>query len=127
MKIDLCAIGTCLMVFMFLYSGSKKVFTAGKDAETKKLTSLGISEKISPVLMVLAGIFEILASIVAIAYVTKLVKFDKNIFNLALWSLIAFTLLVTALFKFYPKFRPVAITANIAVVGGLLAVLSCNR
>lgn len=126
MKNNLCTIGTILLVFMFLYSGIAKLATRG-EKESEKLTSLGISKPVAPILIMVAGIFEVVASCVVIAYVTNLVKFPQKYFQLTLWSLVAFTALVTILFKFYPKFRPIAITANVAVIGGFLAVLSCNK
>ncbi len=126
MKINLCTIGTILLVFMFLYSGIVKLATRGQK-ESKKLTSLGISKQMAPILIIMAGIFEVVASCVVIAYVTNLVKFPRKYFQITLWSLIAFTVLVTILFKFYPKFLPISITANLAVIGGFLAVLSCNK
>ncbi len=123
---NLCTAGSILLVSMFLYSGSKKVLKLG-NTEVDKLTAFKIPAKAAQALILAAGVFEVIASFIVIAHVTNLMKVSRKVFDLTLWSLVAFTVLVTLLFKFHPKFRPLAVSANIAVVGGLLAVLSCNK
>jgi len=111
---------------MFLYSGSKKVLKLG-NSEVEKLTAFKIPAKTARALILASGVFEVIASLIVIGHVTNLAKVSRKVFDHALWKLVAFTVLVTLLFKFHPKFRPIAVSANIAVVGGLLAVLSCNK
>jgi uncharacterized membrane protein YphA (DoxX/SURF4 family) len=119
MKID--SLAQILLVLMFLYSGTNKVTSLGRK-EMKKLTRLGLSRHHARSLNFLAGILEVTASLIVLLSVTG-VKMGRAK-DIALKALIAFTALVTVLFKIWPRpSKLLGLTANLAVIGGLLLAL----
>jgi uncharacterized membrane protein YphA (DoxX/SURF4 family) len=107
---------------MFLYSGTKKVVTLGKN-EHKKIMRLGISKTPAKVLSFGAGVLEVVASLVVILAVLN-VSVALRYKNLALKALILFTIVVTLLFKIWPQpTKMLGLTANLSVIGGLVLAL----
>ena len=116
------SIATILLVLMFLYSGINKTSSLGKK-EMKKLTSLGLPDNIAQIFNFGAGVMEIVASLVVILAVFK-VNVGLKYKDIALKALIAFTVLVTVLFKIWPMpSKLLGLTSNLAVVGGLILAL----
>jgi uncharacterized membrane protein YphA (DoxX/SURF4 family) len=115
-------IAEIFLVIMFLYSGINKTRSLGKK-EMKKLTGLGLPENIAQILNFAAGVIEIVASIVVILAAFK-VNIGVKYKDIALKVLIAFTALVTVLFKIWPMpSKLLGLTANLAVIGGLILAL----
>lgn len=115
-------IAEVFLVIMFLYSGVNKTFSLGKK-EMKKLAGLGLPDNIAQILNFGAGVLEILASLVVILSVFK-VNFGVKYRDTALKALIAFTVLVTVLFKIWPMpSKLLGLTSNLAVIGGLILAL----
>lgn len=122
MKMNWKSIATVLLVVMFMYSGINKTRSMGKK-EMGKLTNLGIPNKIAQILNLGAGVLEIAASAVVILAVFN-VGIALKYRNMALVTLIAFTVLVTLLFKIWPKpAKLLGLTANLSLVGGLILAL----
>jgi uncharacterized membrane protein YphA (DoxX/SURF4 family) len=116
------SVATIFLVIMFLYSGINKTRSLGKK-EMTKLTGLGIPSKAAQTLNFGAGVLEIVASVIVILAAFN-VGIGLKYRNTALVSLIAFTVLVTLLFKIWPKpAKLLGMTANLAVVGGLILAL----
>jgi len=88
-----------------------------------KLTSLGLPDTIAQIFNFGAGVMEIVASLVVILAVFK-VNVGLKYKDIALKALIAFTVLVTVLFKIWPTpSKLLGLTSNLAVVGGLILAL----
>ena len=117
------SIANILLVLMFLYSGFNKTFSGGKK-EMKKLTRLGLSNNLAQGLNFAAGVFEIVASLIVILSVVT-TKISLQCRNNALRLLIAFTVLVTLLFKIFPQpAKLLGLTANLSLIGGLIISLN---
>ena len=112
-----------LLVLMFLYSGVNKIASGGAK-EKKKLQKMGLTGDASQGLNFLAGIVEVVASLTVIAAAVNCPP-AMHLRRTALTALLLFTILVTLLFKIWPRpTRMLGFTANLAVVGGLLLALN---
>jgi len=119
------SVAEILLVVMFLYSGTKKVVSLGKN-EHKKIMRLGLSETPARVLSFGAGALEVVASLVVILAVFN-VSAAARYKNLALQALIVFTVLVTLLFKIWPgPTKLLGLTSNLSVIGGLILAMYAN-
>lgn len=120
-------IGKIMLLSMFLLSGAKKILKLG-NTETKQFTDVFMMPlKLARVLVFSAGILEVVSLLLVFSGELMRNKPEAKKLRVAgITTLIVFTILVTLLFKFYPKFKPVAALSNLAVLGGLLLALAEN-
>mgnify|MGYP001996783992 CR=1 FL=1 len=115
--------GIALLVTMFLLSGVQKIVKLG-NTQTKQFTDVfKLPHKVAQALVFMAGIIEVAAVVLIIM---GEYQNQKAVTRSGIISLIAFTVLATAAFKVYPKFKTIQFLANMSVLGGLFLYLDCR-
>lgn len=111
------------LTLMFLLSGAQKLVKLG-GTQTRQFTDVfGLSEGLSKALVFGAGIVEVAAVLLILHF--EMTKKKKKMARHAVAALAAFTILVTLLFKVYPKFKMIQALSNLSVFGGLLLYYKC--
>lgn len=109
-----------LIVLMFIISGFDKIISFGKSEMSRFSLKTGLPSDISQIIVLGAGIYEILASGLVL-YGT----FNKDAFlaSIGSYMLILFTILATIIFYTMPlKYKP--FLSNLSVVAGLYLMLN---
>jgi hypothetical protein len=110
-----------VFLLMFFISGSTKVSSLGASESARLATKLpeGIS-RFSQAIVLLAGIFELISSLV-IVYGS--VYDDKDVAIYGIYGLILFTILATLIFYTFPfKYKPAL--SNLSVISGLYLMMN---
>jgi uncharacterized membrane protein YphA (DoxX/SURF4 family) len=109
-----------LITLMFIISGFDKTITLGASEALRLSNKIGINVDISTLIVLAAGIYELVASgMLLYGTFTK----NVNLVYIATYSLIIFTFLATAIFYMFPfKFKP--FLSNISVMAGLYLLLN---
>ena len=109
-----------LITLMFIVSGFDKTITLGASEALRLSNKIGINVDISTLIVLAAGIYELVASgVLLYGTFTK----NVNLVSIATYSLIIFTFLATAIFYMFPfKFKP--FLSNISVMAGLYLLLN---
>lgn len=117
--------GLTLLVFQFVVSGVKKLVMTNSCDDAKQMEFLvGKRCAMSVILLLLAGIWEVIAS--AAVVLPTYFHSHLSIRKIALFSLVVFTVIVTILFKLPLWGRPLkfyGLLSNLSVTGGLLAAM----
>tara|TARA_B100000085_G_scaffold181235_1_gene165458 strand:+ start:205 stop:594 length:390 start_codon:yes stop_codon:yes gene_type:complete len=109
-----------LIVLMFIVSGGDKVISLGKSENVRLANKLTLNQDLATAIVLLAGIYELLASGMVL-YGTLLN--DKHIATIGTYMLIIFTLMATLIFYVFPfKYKP--FMSNMSVVAGLYLMLN---
>lgn len=104
-----------LIVSMFLISGGAKLLDLGKSEGLRLAKKLNIETQTAIIIVLLAGVFEIISSLMVI-YGAFMDVDDAAI--IGLYGLVIFTILATLIFYAFPfKYRP--FMSNLSVITGL--------
>ena len=104
-----------LIVSMFLISGGAKLLDLGKSEGLRLAKKLNIETQTAIIIVLLAGVFEIVSSLMVI-YGAFMDVDDAAI--IGLYGLVIFTILATLIFYAFPfKYRP--FMSNLSVITGL--------
>lgn len=104
-----------LIVSMFLISGGAKLLDLGKSEGLRLAKKLNIETQTAITIVLLAGVFEIISSLMVI-YGAFMDVDDAAI--IGLYGLVIFTILATLIFYAFPfKYRP--FMSNLSVITGL--------
>ena len=115
LKRVILSIATTLLVLQFLLSGVQKLVNTRGCAGAKIMEKLfGDRCAFNVTVLVLAGIWEVVASIAALA--TTFLEIAPLVRSLALLSLAVFTVLATLMFKVYPKLKYYGLISNVLCV-----------
>ena len=110
-----------VFLLMFFISGTTKVSSLGASESARLAVKLpgGLAE-FSQILVLLAGIFELISSL-AIVYGS--VYDNKDIAIYGIYGLILFTVLATLIFYTFPlKYKPAL--SNLSVISGLYLMMN---
>jgi len=109
-----------LIVFMFIISGFDKTVSLGTSEMSRFSAKTGLPNDISQIMVLAAGIYELLASGLVI-YGT--LNNDLTIASIGTYMLILFTSLATLIFYTFPlKYKP--FLSNLSVISGLYLMLN---
>lgn len=115
-----------LILIMFFMSGIHKVISLQKTIGNVQ-TRLNVNEFLAKLSVYIVIAIEIIAPIIIIYYIVTN-NYGKYA-NYAVWALIAFTIIVTAVY--HPPnlnyYKSVAFWANISLIGGLLLLEKDTR
>ncbi len=101
-----------LFVLMFLVSGGNKIVDFGKTEGIRLANKIGINDNYAMLIVLLAGIFEVITSLMTI-YGTYTI--NKEIALTGLTGLMLFTIVATVIFYMFPlKFKPFMSNLSIA-------------
>lgn len=104
-----------LIVSMFLISGGAKLLDLGKSEGLRLAKKLNIETQTAITIVLIAGVFEIISSLMVI-YGAFMDVDDAAI--IGLYGLVIFTILATLIFYAFPfKYRP--FMSNLSVITGL--------
>lgn len=116
----LTQISIILIVLMFIISGLDKTISFGTSEMSRLSMKTGLSSDISQIVVLGAGIYELLASGLII-YGT--LNNDPSMAAMGTYMLILFTLLATLIFYTMPlKYKP--FLSNLSVMAGLYLMLN---
>jgi len=108
-------IALTLIVSMFLISGGAKLLDLGKSEGLRLAKKLDIETQTAIIIVLLAGVFEIVSSLMVI-YGAFMDVDDAAI--IGLYGLVIFTILATLIFYAFPfNYRP--FMSNLSVITGL--------
>lgn len=115
-------IGAGCLVTMFAYSGVRKLYAPFKCDDRQLAEFLGMHQCSKPIraLLFTAGVWEVAAAGIVYAWAAGVSNMDTWK-KRAVESLVAFTVLVTLMFKI-PKRRVIATLSNLSVAGGLMVL-----
>lgn len=109
-----------LIIFMFIISGFDKTVSLGTSETSRFSIKTGLPNDISQIIVLSAGIYELLASGMVL-YGTF--NNDPTIASIGTYMLILFTLLATLIFYTMPlKYKP--FLSNLSVMAGLYLMLN---
>jgi hypothetical protein len=109
-----------LLIFMFIISGFDKTVSLGTSEMSRFSIKTGLPNDISQIIVLSAGIYELLASGMVL-YGTF--NNDPMIASIGTYMLILFTLLATLIFYTMPlKYKP--FLSNLSVMAGLYLMLN---
>ena len=109
-----------LIVLMFIISGFDKTISLGTSEMSRFSIKTGLPNNISQIIVLSAGIYELLASGIVL-YGTF--NNDLMIASIGTYMLILFTLLATLIFYTMPlKYKP--FLSNLSVIAGLYLMLN---
>ena len=109
-----------LLIFMFIISGFDKTLSLGTSEMSRFSIKTGLPSDISQIIVLAAGIYELLASGLVL-YGTF--NNDPMIASIGTYMLILFTLLSTLIFYTMPlKYKP--FLSNLSVIAGLYLMLN---
>lgn len=109
-----------LIIFMFIISGFDKTVSLGTSEMSRFSIKTGLPNDISQIIVLSAGIYELLASGMVL-YGTF--NNDPMIASIGTYMLILFTLLATLIFYTMPlKYKP--FLSNLSVIAGLYLMLN---
>ena len=114
------------ILLMFFLSGLQKIYLQG-NIQTKQLIvfsnyfNIALTQQQSKHLVLIAGLIEVLA-VLSIVYGEIYKKYLY--INYGILTLILFTIIVSIVFKLYPKFKKIQLLSNLSVLGGLLLYYS---
>lgn len=109
-----------LIVLMFLVSGTDKVLSLGTSESIRLSNKLSINQDIAVVIVLLAGIYELVSSFMVL-YGTLFN--NMAIAEIGTYMLIVFTILATLIFYAFPfKYKP--LMSNLSVIAGLYLMLN---
>lgn len=109
-----------LLIFMFIISGFDKTLSLGTSEMSRFSIKTGLPSDISQIIVLAAGIYELLASGLVL-YGTF--NNDPMIASIGTYMLILFTLLATLVFYTLPlKYKP--FLSNLSVIAGLYLMLN---
>ena len=116
----LTQISIILIVLMFIISGLDKTISFGASEMSRLSMKTGLSSDISQIVVLGAGVYELLASGLII-YGT--LNNDPSMAAMGTYMLILFTLLATLIFYAMPlKYKP--FLSNLSVMAGLYLMLN---
>lgn len=113
-------ISIVFIVLMFIISGTNKTMSLGTSEMTRFALKTGLTMEVSQMIVFVAGLYELIASILVL-YGT----FNKDSFTASIGSymLILFTILATLIFYTMPfKYKP--FLSNLSVIAGLYLMLN---
>lgn len=103
---------------MFVYSGISKMITLGRSEGNRFAKKVNISPNNGNIIVLLAGIFEIVCCLIIIYGILS----DKNKYiKIGIYGLVIFTLLATLIFYTFP-FKNIKFLSNFTIMCGLLMV-----
>lgn len=109
-----------LFVLMFLVSGGNKIVDFGKTEGIRLANKIGINDNYAMLIVLLAGIFEVITSLMTI-YGTY--TRNKEIALTGLTGLMLFTILATVIFYMFPlKFKP--FMSNLSIATGIYLIMN---
>ncbi len=109
-----------LIVLMFIISGFDKTVSLGTSEMSRFSIKTGLPNDISQIIVLSAGIYELLASGMVLH---GTFNNDPNIASIGTYMLILFTLLATLVFYTIPlKYKP--FLSNLSVIAGLYLMLN---
>lgn len=112
---------TIITTLMFLWAGSGKILSFGQKEAQRFAKKLPIVPKhIVPIIIILAGLWELSGAIGAI-YASTNPKLHRNIGVWSALSLATFTAIATLVFYTIP-FKTIPFLANLTAIGGLLSL-----
>ena len=112
---------TIITTLMFLWSGVGKVLSFGqKEAQRFAQKLPMIPKQIVPLIIILAGLWELAGAAGAI-YASTNPKIHRNLGVWSTLSLAAFTVAATLVFYLVP-FKTIPFLANLTAIGGLLSL-----
>jgi hypothetical protein len=106
-----------LVLFLFFFAGLEKIFSFSKTTAGFK-SKVGLPYQMCALLIIGAIILEVVAPV--ITFYSAVTNKNKMYAKLALYSLIVFTVVVTAI---YHGDDPGAILKNMCVIGGLTLLI----
>lgn len=109
---------TICMIIMFVYSGISKIITLGQSEGNRFAKKVNISPNYGNIIVLLAGIFEIVCCLIII-YGTLSDK--KKYIKTGIYGLVIFTILATLIFYTFP-FKNIQFLSNFTIMCGLLMV-----
>lgn len=116
-------LGALALTFMFLLSGLQKIYKLGRT-QTKQFTDVfGMPYTIATMLIFAAGVYEVFSVFLILKH--ELFTENRQQARLGVLGLIIFTILVTILFKIFPRFKFIQFLSNLSVLGGLILYYDC--
>lgn len=119
MRRVIVAVAFTALVLQFLLSGIQKLAKTRTCDDAKLIERfLGKNCPFNLSILLLAGLWEVIASLTVLATTYFETHFELR--RIALLSLVVFTVLATLMFKVTPKFKYFGFISNVSVAGGLV-------
>ena len=116
MKTTSVKITSSLLILMFIISGISKITTFGANESKRLSKKINIPKNYSQLIVFLAGIWEIISSIILLIGIWN---FNKTLIHYGSLSLIIFTIMATLIFYTLP-FKHLPFLSNLTTICALL-------